>query len=77
MEFYRSPLDEKKVNFALTEIFTFYSRKYTEKSKDFEHMHSQLFDLGLRGYIAFVNEMGIPVDKQSVIETWKKSCKNH
>ena len=40
-------------------------------------MHSQLFTLGLRGYIAFVKDMAIPIDKARVIEVWKKSCINH
>ncbi len=30
-------------------------------------MHKQLFNLSLRGYIAFVNDMKIPIDKVRVI----------
>lgn len=30
LEFYKSPLNERQVSFALTEIFNFYARKYTE-----------------------------------------------
>ena len=78
MEFYKSPLNEKLVSFALTEIFNFYARKYTEsKLQDFEELHNGLFNLGLRGYIAFVNDMKIPVDKPRVILVWKKAGKNH
>lgn len=56
-------MEEQKENpsleFALTEIFNFYARKYTErKPADFEHMQQDLFVLGMRGYIAFVRDMG-------------------
>jgi hypothetical protein len=40
-------------------------------------MHEQLFVLGLRGYIAFIKDMQIPVDKTRIAEVWKKSSKNH
>jgi hypothetical protein len=29
--------------------------------------------VGLRGYIAFTKDMEIPINKQRVIEVWKKS----
>ena len=69
--------DSKKIEFALTEIFNYYSRKYIDKPTDFDQMHNQLFNLGLRGFIAFLNDMQIPVDKQRATEVWKKASKNH
>lgn len=67
----------KQLELALTEIFNFYARKFTEKPTDFQQMHEQLFVLGLRGYIAFIKDMQIPVDKTRIAEVWKKSSKNH
>lgn len=69
--------DPKKVELALIEIFNYYSRRYIDKPTDFEQMHSNLFNLGLRGYIAFLNDMQIPVDKQRATEVWKKAAKNN
>lgn len=48
---------DNQLEFALTEIFNYYARKYTDKPTDFEQMHNQLFNLGLRGYIAFTKDM--------------------
>jgi hypothetical protein len=31
----------------------------------------------MRGYIAFVKDMGFPIDKARVIEVWKKAGRNH
>jgi len=45
------------LEFALTEIFNYYTRKYAEKHKDFENLHENLYRLGMRGYIAFVKDM--------------------
>lgn len=33
--------------------------------------------LGMRGYVIFVKDMKIPIEKPKVIEVWKKSGKNH
>jgi hypothetical protein len=57
-------------------MFNFYARRYSDKYTDFDQQHNNLFFLTLRGYIAFVNDMDIPVDKARVIEVFKKSCKN-
>ena len=32
--------------------------------------------MGIRGYITFVNDFKVPIDKQRVIEVWKKSAKD-
>jgi len=55
--------NEKQVEFSLTEIFNFYTRKYIEKSDTFESHKETLYRLGLRGYVAFVKDMKIMVDK--------------
>ena len=57
-------------------MFNFYARRYSDKYTDFDQQLNNLFFLTLRGYIAFVNDMDIPVDKARVIEVFKKSCKN-
>lgn len=44
-------------------MFNFYARRYSDKYTDFDQQHNNLFFLTLRGYIAFVNDMDIPVDK--------------
>lgn len=49
--------DPKKIELALIEIFNYYTRRYIDKPTDFEQMHTNLFNLGLRGYIAFLNDM--------------------
>ena len=67
----------RQLELALTEIFNYYARKFTEKPTDFEQMKGQLFVLGLRVYIAFIKDMQIPVDKTRIAEVWKKSSKNH
>ena len=67
---------EQKLEFALTEIFNFYTRKYQEKYDTFENNKETLYRLGLRGYVAFVKDMKILVDKQRVIEVWKKAAVN-
>jgi hypothetical protein len=49
--------ETKQIELTLTEIFNYYARKYTDKPTEFEQMHNQLHNLGLRGYIAFLNDM--------------------
>jgi hypothetical protein len=72
-----SEKDEKQLEFAVTELFNYYARTYPEKTKDFEQYQNQLFTVGLWGYVAFVNDMQIPVDKKRVVLVWKKSQKSH
>lgn len=59
-------------DFALTEIFNFYARKFFDKPAHFEQLHKNCFEMGIRGYITFVNDFKVPIDKQRVIEVWKK-----
>jgi len=69
---------QNPVEFALTEIFNYYNRRYLEKSDyDFEKYEDNLQRLGMRGYIAFVKDMQINIDKQRVIEAWKKTSVNN
>lgn len=63
-------------DFALTEIFNFYARKFFDKPAHFEQLHKNCFEMGIRGYITFVNDFKVPIDKQRVIEVWKKSAKD-
>lgn len=64
------------LEFALTEIFNYYTRRYAEKHKDFENQHEMLYRLGMKGYVAFVKDMQIPINKERVIEVWKKTSIN-
>lgn len=69
--------EDPKLEFALTELFNYYARTYEDKPKDFDHYHTQLFTISLRGYIAFTKDMEIPIDKARVIEVFKKASTNH
>ncbi len=35
-----------------------------------------LYRLGMKGYVAFVKDMQIPINKERVIEVWKKTSIN-
>lgn len=69
-----SEAEEKNLEFALTEIFNYYSRKYQEKYQTFDHNRENLYRLGMRGYIHFAKNMQIPIDKARVVEVWKKAA---
>ena len=50
--------DVKKKEFALIEIFNYYSRRDNDKpAANFDQMHTNLFTLNLKGYITFLNDM--------------------
>ena len=34
-------------------------------------------ELKLRGYVAFIKDMQIPIDKTRITEVWNKTSKNH
>lgn len=40
-------------------------------------MQSELFNLGLRGYSAFVKNFEVKIDNARVIQVFKKSTTNH
>lgn len=40
-------------------------------------MQEQLAELKIRGYIAFIKDMQIPIDKTRIAEVWNKTAKNH
>lgn len=66
-------VEDKGLELALTEIFNYYTRKYQEtQDGSFEQNQENLYRLGMRGYIALVNDFHLPIDKARVIQTWKR-----
>lgn len=68
---------EIQLDFALTEIFNYYSRSYTHKPKSFDNYHDQLFTMNLHQFMQFIKDMEIPIDKPRAVEVYKKSATNH
>ena len=58
-------------------MFNYYAKKYSDKPADFDQIQNVMFLLSLRGYIALIKDMGIPIEKTKVIEVWKKSAVNN
>lgn len=66
-----------ELEFALTEIFNYYSRKYVQKRPDFQSMQTELYNLNLTGFTAFCLNFQIPVDRAQIVLVYKKySIKN-
>ena len=68
---------EVQLDFALTEIFNYYSRSYTHKPKSFDNYHDQLFTMNLHQFMQFIKDMEILIDKPRAAEVYKKSTLNH
>jgi hypothetical protein len=65
------------LEFALTEIFNYYSRSYTRPPKSFDDYHSQLYTIDMHQYMQFIKDMSIPVDKPAAIECYKRNAVNN
>lgn len=68
-------INQMSLDLALTEMFNFYARRYRDKHEDFEQQRDFLFYLTMRGFVAFVHDMEIPIDKPRVVEVFKKATR--